>query len=294
MSNTVNYASKYLEMLDRVYKANSVTSILEAGAQKYKMSGESAKNIYLRKMTLQGLGSYSRSAGYDAGDATIEWEAHTISQDRSKKFNLDAMDAVEAYTMIGELGAEFERTHVVPEVDAYRFEKICTVCSLDASADLTDDTIITAIDTGIRTMNDNEVPAEGRVLFVSNTAYSYMKQSGEHYNVRVQPSNGVINRNIEMFDDMPIIKVPSARFYNNFDFATSGAGGFTPNVSAKALNFMIVYAPDVIAITKHQAPKIIMPANNQDYDGWQYCYRLYHDLFIPDNKVNCAYIHSKA
>jgi len=294
MANTVNYAVKYLEMLDRIYKANSATSILEAAQGQYKLSNENEKTVYLRKMTLQGLGDYSRSTGYDSGNATIEWEAHTFAQDRSKKYNLDTMDSKEAMTTITEVAAEFERNHVVPELDAYRFEKICTLCSLDASADLTDDTAIAAVDTGIETLNDAEVPEEGRVMFISNSMYSLMKQSGEYLNIRMTKGDSVINRNINKFDDMPLIKVPSARFYNDFDFAASGAGGFSAAAGSKALNFMIVYAPAILAIVKHSSPKIITPDANQTYDGYEYAYRVYHDLFIPENKVNGAYIHSVA
>jgi hypothetical protein len=294
MSNSIAYASKYLQMLDRVYKSSAATAILEADPENYRLSTTDEKTIYLRKMVLQSLGNYSRSTGYDSGDVTITWESHQFGQDRGKKFNLDAIDSKEAYTSIGEVGAEFERTCVVPELDAYRFEQICTLCSVDATADLTDDTAIAAIDTGIETLDDAEVPKEGRILFVSNNMHTLMKQSGEHFNVRLsQQNNGVINRTITAFDDMPLIKVPSARFYNNFDFAASGAGGFTPAAGSKKLNFMIVYAPVMLAIKRHVAPKIITPDVNQTYDGWTYAYRIYHDLFIPENKINGAYIHKK-
>ena len=294
MGNTIAYASKYLEMLDRIFKANACTAILEASEDKYKFSNEDAKTVYLRTLTLQGLGNYTRASGYDSGDATVAWNSHSISVDRSKKFVLDTLDAREAYQSISELAAEFERTHVIPELDAYRFEKICTLCNVDATADLTDDTAITAVDTGIEALDDAEVPKEGRVMFVSNNMHTLMKQSGEHFNVRLsQQNNGVINRNITTFDDMPLIKVPSARFYNDFDFATSGAGGFTPAAGSKKLNFMIVYAPEVLGIVKHVAPKIIVPDLNQSADGWIYAYRIYHDLFIPTSKLNGVYIHKK-
>jgi hypothetical protein len=295
MSNSIAYVVKYLDMLDRIYKANSVTSILEAAASKYKFSGVQENEIKIRKLVLQGLGSYSRASGYDSGDATVTWETHTFAVDRSKKFNLDTMDSAEAYQTIAELAAEFERTKVAPEIDAYRFEKMCSLCGLDVSANLTDDTAIAAIDTGIQTLNDAEVPVEGRVLFVSNSMYTLMKQSGEHVNVRMsQQNNGTINRNIEIFDDMPIVKVPAARFYNNFDFATSGAGGFTPAAGSKAINFMIVPTQEIIAVKKHVAPKIITPELNQSYDGWIFAYRLYHDLFIAENRLNGTYIHTVA
>jgi hypothetical protein len=295
MANTIAFPVKYLEMLDRIYKASAVTSVFEVNPMAVKFSSEDERTVYLKEMVLQGLGAYTRDTGYDAGTATISWRAYTMSQERSKKFNLDVLDAREAYTSIVEVAAEFERVHVGPEIDAYRMEKLCTDCGLDVSADLTDDTVIQAIDTGIETLNNAEVPQENRVLMVSNNVYNLMKQSGEHFNVRmVQQNNGDINRNITIFDDMPVLKVPSARFYNNFDFATSGAGGFTPNSGAKALNFVIAYLPVIAGVKKHVAPKIIKPEFNADADGWIYAYRLYHDLFVPEQKKNGIYIHSKA
>lgn len=291
MSNTIAYARKYMEMLDRVYKESSVTAILEAAATRYKFSSTNEQSIYLRTLSLQGLGDYSRASGYDSGDATVAWNAHTMAVDRGKKFNLDKLDAQEAYQTMAELGAEFERVHVAPEIDAYRFEKICTLCNVDATADLTNDTIIAAIDTGIQTLDDAEVPKESRVMFVSNPCLTYLKNSSD-INIRISSQdNGVINRKIKMFDDMPLIPVPAARFYNNFDFAASGAGGFSPAAGSKKLNFMIVDAAEVLAVVRHIAPKIIAPDVNQSADGWIYCYRIYHDLFIPTNKLSGAYIH---
>jgi hypothetical protein len=295
MPNTIAFPVKYLQMLDRIYKASAVTSVFEVNPMAVKFASEDERTVYLKEMVLQGLGAYNRATGYDEGTATISWRAYTMTQERSKKFNLDVLDAREAYTSIVEVAAEFERVHVAPEIDAYRIEKLCTECGLDVSADLTDDTVIQAIDTGIKTLNDAEVPQENRALMVSNDVYNLMKQSGEHFNVRmVQQNNGDINRNITMFDDMPVLKVPSARFYNNFDFATSGAGGFAPNGSAKALNFVIAYLPVIAGVKKHVAPKIIKPEFNADADGWIYAYRLYHDLFVPEQKKNGIYIHSKA
>ncbi len=296
MSNSIAYASKYLNMLDRIYKAGSVTAILEAADSKYKFSSENEKTILLRKLSLQGLGDYSRASGYDSGDATVTWESHQFAIDRSKKFNLDSMDAKEALMAIAELAAEFERVHVVPEVDAYRFKKICTLCGIDATADLTVDTVIAAIDAAIEVLDDAEVAKESRVMFVSNPVYTLMKNSGDSINTRMisQSNPSAINRNITTFDDMPIIKVPAARFYQSFDLAASGAGGFSPTAGAKKLNFMITNTSDIIAVTKHVSPKIINPQDNQTFDGWLYGYRLYHDLFIPENKLDSTYIHRKS
>lgn len=298
MANTINYAKSYINMLDSVYKLNSTTAGLEASPNMFKTSDISANSIYIKKMSSDALADYSRAGGYVGGDQTIEWEAHTFSIDRGRKYVLDAMDAEEAYLQAAELAAEIYRTKVIPEVDAYRFSKLVTLGGVDVAADLTYDTAVTSLDTAIATMDDNEVQAEGRILFVSNNYYKLLKQSGEFFNIRTGTQT-VLNRNIEVFDSMPIVRVPTARFKTAFTFldgTSQGetAGGFTPSQAAKDINFMIVSKEAAIGVLKHIAPKIISPENNQNSDGWIYAFRVYHDLFVLDNKVDGVYVHTKA
>ncbi|MGD9276500.1 MAG: hypothetical protein PVJ67_04985 [Candidatus Pacearchaeota archaeon] len=301
MANSISYAKAYKDKLDEIFKAGAVTAMMEAAEGTYKFNPENAQEILLQKVSVNGLGDYSRSNGYVSGDATVTWETHSFGQDRARKFNLDTMDAKEAMFMVGRLMAEIMRTQIIPEIDAYRFHKICNLCSVDATADLTVDTVVNAIDTGVQTLNDAEVPEEGRVLFLSNTVDNLLKNSGEFYKTRVTHDNAVqkIQRKISMLDDMPIIRVPKARFYSAFDFydGESGgetAGGFTPSAGSKELNFMIVPIQYVIGVIRHMDPKLIQPQYNADHDGWIFAPRLYHELFIPENKLGGIYIHKKS
>jgi hypothetical protein len=295
MPNSYSFPVAYQNMLDRIYKAEAVTSDLNLADGKYKFSATDAKTVYIKKLALQGLGNYTRDTGYDSGVMTVTWESHTMGQDRSKKFILDTMDSKEAYITIGEVASEFMRLHVIPEIDAYRIGKICSLCNTDTTGTLTYDTVIKAIRTGVKTLNDNDVPREGRILYVSSEVYQLMQESGEFFkSINVQNNNGVIDTQITSFDGMLIKEVPTSRFYTIFDFATSGAGGFTVNGLGKAINFMIVYKPEIGAVVKHTAPKLVTPELNQSADGWIYGFRMYHDLFIVENKLNGVYIHSKA
>lgn len=280
-------------MLDRVNKYNSALSDLEASPDSVRFSAENARTIYLRKMTLEGLGDYNRTTGYDAGDITVAYEAHTMSQDRSKKFNLDTLDARESMTTMAEVGAEFERLHVAPEMDAYRVHKICNLSGIDATADLTYDTAVSAIRTGIQTLNENEVPREGRILYVSPEMMQLMEDSGEFYkSINVTANNNIIDTQIKGLNGMIVKEVPKARFYQEFTF--SATDGFTPAVGAEALNFMIAHKPSIIAVKKYEEIKFIENKNNADYSGTLMCYRVYHDLFMADNKVGNVYIHKRS
>lgn len=298
MANSVGYFSEYMNMVDRIYKEASCTAIFEANQGEFRTSNVDAKTIYLKEMSLAGLGDYSRSTGYStAGDVTIAWTAYTFAMDRARKFYFDAADEIEAQTSAAELAAEFYRTQVIPELDAYRIEKICTLAGLDVSADLTYDTVIAAIDAGILAL-DNAQAGKNRALLVSNEVYSLMKQSGEFFNARISSqNNGIINRDIVTFDNMPLIRVPSDRFYTNFDFnagATGNAGGFASAAGAKVVNFIMADIKAITAVIKHQAPKLVAPEYNTDADGYVFGLRVYHDLFIPTNKVNGVYVHTKS
>lgn len=301
MANSMSYPVVYKKKMDEVFKASAVTAILEASPDAVSFKGTEEQEFKIQKLALQGLGTYSRTNGYTDGDITETWETHSFGQDRSRKFGLDAMDEKEAFVKIAKVGAQFTREHVAPEIDAYRFHKICSLCSVDATADLTVDTVVNAIDTGVETLDDAEVPQEGRVMFVSNEVYRLMKNSNEFYQTRVTHDNNVqkINRKISMLDDMPIIRVPKARFYSSFTFydgTTEGqeAGGFVPGGSAKQLNFIIAPINILLGIIKYIDPKIVDKKFNTDADKWIYALRVYHELFILENKLSGVYISKKS
>lgn len=294
MANNLAYASAYLMLLDKIYKKESATSAFEANPEAIKFSQENAKTIYLQELSIDGIADYSRASGYVESDVDLVWTAYTLATEWGVKLKLDAVDAENAMIQILQVAAELMRTKVIPQLDAYRFEKLCTTCGLDVSADLTYDTAIDAIDTAISTLDDAEVPQESRVLMISNEMHKLMKQSGEFYNVRISTQANNMNREITMFDNMPIVRVPKARFCNNFTFPTTTAGAFTKTSGSKDLNFVIADRKSVTAVVKNMNAKVIDPNLNSDGDFWVYGFRMFHDLFVPTNKVNGVYVHAKS
>ena len=257
-----------------------------------KFSQENAQTCYIKTITTGGLATYARDTGYVAGITTVAWAAHTIAQDRGIKLNIDALDSKEAMTSILEIAATFTKQDVIPEIDAYRFEKLCTLAGLDVSANLTYDTALAAIDTGIAALDDAEVPVDGRVLFVSNAMYALLKQ-GDPINIRIATAtSGVLNREILVLDGMPLIRVPTGRFCNNFDF--SATDGFSKATGSKNLNFVIADKNSIAAVTKYAAPKIVDKDDNQTADAYLFGYRTQHDLFVQENKKSAVYIHAES
>lgn len=83
MANSITTITKYVPLLDEVYKVSSKTSLLDAPADLVRET-ESAKTVLIAKMVLDGLADYTRNSGFVSGDATLTWESHTFSMDRGR------------------------------------------------------------------------------------------------------------------------------------------------------------------------------------------------------------------
>jgi hypothetical protein len=296
MANSIALATKYVPLLDEIYKREALTSILEKPERVGDFVGANTVKYY--KTSMDGLGAYARTTGYVQGDVTGTWETLELTQDRGRKFMVDAMDNEETINQaFGTLASEFIRTKVVPEIDAYRFAKIAGTSGIQtvAAAALDSSNVIAAIDAATTALDDKEVPSDGRVLYVTPQIYQAIKESASVTRFVAAGDNSV-DRRFGLFDGMSIVKVPQARFYTGitlYDGSTAGqeAGGFVKGGSAANVNFLIVHPTSTLAVTKHAVPRIFDPSVNQDADAWMFQYRIYHDLFVYENKAEGIYLH---
>ena len=299
MANAITTQVDYTDLLDEVYKNAAKTAGLEA-EQGMIRETELAGTFLIAKMSLDALGDYSRATGFVDGDATLTWETHTFSQDRARSFSIDNMDNLEtADIAFGRLAGEFIRTAEVPEVDAYRFSVMAGGAGTEASADLTSSTTAEAVDTAQVVMDDAEVQEEGRILYATSQIIKNIQNSDLFTrNLDITTPSG-INRTIQAYDGMEIVKVPQGRFYSAItmlDGSTGGeeAGGYTKAAGGFDLNFMIVHPSSVISAVKHQKVRVFSPDVNQDKDAYKYDFRIYYDLFVLDNKKDGIYVHTVA
>ena len=298
MANSITLAQQYLPLLDEVYKATSRTALLD----QTRVEIVNGNTVKVFKTSMDGLGTYSRNAGFTLGDVTRTWETMTLSQDRGRTFLIDRMDNEETLDMaFGTLAGEFIRTRVAPEIDAYTFAKLAGTTGISAgtAADITVGTtdVPGLINAAEMQMNEDEVPQEGRILFISETAYAGLRAKISRF---VTNDIRDINNDAEMYDGMRIVRVPQSRFYSAitlYDGTTSGqtGGGYIGTASTGyKINFMIVHPSAVCKVVKHVLPRIFSPDVVQKADAWQFDYRIYHDTFVYDNKKKGIYLHRGA
>lgn len=290
MANTIALAKKYVAMLDEVYKLAALTADLESDASLAR-EGANTNEIVIPKMTLQGLADYSRSGGYVSGDMNLAWETVAFNFDRGRKFSIDSMDNEETIGVaFGRLAGEFLRTKVVPELDAFRFAKYAGLAGVSPAGETLADgaAVIAALRVAASSMDENEVPMEGRILYITPTLKGMVED------LATTASREVLNRFSK------VVPVPQTRFYtviDQLDGTTGGeeAGGYIKDaVSGKDINFMAIHPSAVLQFTKQAVPKIINPELNQTADAWVFAYRSYGLADAFDNKVNAIYLHKKA
>ena len=298
MPNVIELAKQFVPLLDETYQNASLTSDLD-GAAELARQGANANELIIPMLSMQGLADYSRNSGYVDGDVSLTNETVKCNFDRGRMFSVDTMDNLEtAGIAFGRLAGEFIRTKVVPELDAFRFacyagksgiSKVATGATLADGA-----TVLKAIRAANDQMDEDEVPQEGRYLYITPTLMGM-----------VQDLDTTKSREV-LSNFAKLVKVPQTRFYTAIEQKSgkvtgSGdstvdetAGGYVKAAAAKDINFMIIHKAAVIQFPKHIAPKIITPEANQDADAYKFGYRNVGIAELYQNKLAGVYLHHKA
>ena len=139
-------------------------------------------------------------------------------------------------------------------------------------------------------MDSDGVPDDERYLFITPTLLGL-----------VQDMDTTKSREV-LQNFAKVVKVPQSRFYTAItqhsgktaDGSEAAAGGYAMASSAKAINFMVIQKSAVIQYSKHIAPKIIDPADNQTADAYKFSYRHVGIADVYQNKAAGIYLHHKA
>lgn len=304
--NTLATATNFQQALDVLAVREAVTGWMEVNASQVKYTG--GAEVKIPKMTVQGLGDYDRDNGYLMGSSALEYETKKMTQDRGRKFQLDSMDVDETnfVATASSVMGEFQRTKVIPEIDAYRLSKIATeainanvagMVQYGYTPGAANTSALRKVKEGIAAIRD--LGYDGP-LVVHATDSFILELELELANKisTVNFKKGGIITKVPAVDEVPIIPTPANRLVTAIklnDGKTSGQekGGFEKGATAKDINFEIMPLKTPVAISKQDKMRIFDPNTNQKADAWAMDYRRFHDLWILENKVNSIYVSIK-
>lgn len=280
--NNIELSTKYLPLLDEVYKNEVKTSILdgdEATVQK-GLNGE----IKVAKLDMDGLGDFDRNSGYTEGTTSLTWETISYDKERSQKLRVDRLDNEESLgVMVAKLSSEFIRTKVAPETDAARIAKIASVNGISKKEETitTGDAMYSALRAGTNQMDEDEVSTENRILFITPTGKALVDD------LETYKSKSVMERFAH------VVVVPQSRMMTAVKLNTGEENyGYQKADGASDINFLIVEKSAAVT-AMDQFIKYFSPDEDQNGDSHVFPYRNYN-LYghVYENKlagVYCSY-----
>lgn len=303
--NTLAAATIFMQQLDQIAVQDAVTGWMDANSGQVQYNG--GKEVKIPKMTVQGLGTYDRDTGYVQGGVTLTYETREMTQDRGRKFQLDPMDINESNFIptAAAVMAEFQRTYVIPEIDAYRISKIASETITANKAGMIEygytpgaasTSALRKIKEGIkaiRSLYNGPLVCHATPDFIMELE---LELAGKI--TAVTFSQGGINTSVPAVDGVPVISTPSNRMYtaitlNDGKTSSQEGGGYAKGSKAKDINFFICPRTTPIAVTKQDVMRIFDPLTNQKLNAWQIDYRRFHDLWVLDNKLDLIYLNIK-
>lgn len=270
----INLATKFLPYVDEKFTQESKKSLLTnndfewSGAKTvkvYKVS-TSAMNDYDRAGTGEGPSRYGTVAGLDATTETLQ-----LKKDRSFTFAIDKLDTDETAQQLQSATALSRQVRevIVPEIDKYVYNVMCTNAGTKATAKaLTKTNIYDEILAGTTALDDAEVMETNRILLVNPATYTLMKQCKD-ITMETDIGNDMrLKGVIGMLDGCAVIKIPAIRLPEDF-------------------GFMIVHPCATVAPTKLEDYKV-----HEDPPGISGALvegRIVYDAFVLDNKAKGIY-----
>ncbi|MDR2167532.1 MAG: capsid protein [Clostridiales bacterium] len=284
MGNNVNYATIFEGQLAQKYSRELLTGGLTTPNVNF-LGGNTIKIPFL---TLNGYRNHSRDGGFNRQNVRNRNLTRVLTHDRDVEFFVDSMDVDETNQVLAAVNLTnvFETEHAIPEVDAYRLSKIyqdfkAAGGEVDNSA-LNRENILEIFDGYMQQMDEEEVPQEGRILFVTPAVNKLLSQSAELNRImNVIDQDARIKRSVRMLDEVQVVVVPTSRMRSAYDFSD----GFVPAAGSGQIHMMLVHPSSVIAVNKHSYIKLWAPGTHTVGDGYLYQNRQYGDLFVIDTRV---------
>lgn len=285
------YAEQFTQFLAQKYEKELCSdALLHSNPQ---ITFLNAQTIKLPRLTLSGYKDHTRTAGFNAGTISNDWEPKKLAHDRDIEFFVDPMDIDETNLALSVANIQntFENEQAIPEKDCYNFSKLHTELtnfhgSIDSTTVLTAQNILAVFDEEMSKMDDAGVPVDGRILYVTPTVNKLLKAADGIQRMITVNSSNAVNRNVHSLDDVTIKMVQSGRMKTKYNFTD----GCVAAADADQINFILVHPSCVVARDKYAYISLFTPGtDSRTADGYLYQNRNYWDLFLIERKVaGCA------
>lgn len=277
----INLGEKYSKKVQERYAAKSRTDAY--AGHDYDFTG--VKTIKIYSIDTVPMVDYTRSGTSRFGELTElgdTLQEMTLAKDRAFTFSIDEGNKGEQFNIKqanSALKREIDEV-MTPEIDKYRLNAWATGKGLsegfevlEGSASLTKSNILEEIFNAGAAMSDENVPEEGRTLFIKMTDFVKFKLADQVMGADSMAGGIIKNGYKGNIDSMAVVTVPSSHMPAGVNFIIKHKGATVDPVTLKNMRV-------------HKHP---MGVDGDVVEG-----RIIYDSFILDTKAKGIFVHKSA
>lgn len=295
MPNALNYAQAYQAALAQAYPYVLHFAALRSTENdgRYKWTG--ANTIQIPSLSTTGRVDGSRDTiGTASRNFDNAWEPKTLQNHRKWSTLVHPMDIDETNQVasIQNITKVFNEEQKFPEMDAYLVSKVFNdwveaggVADTEA---LTVDNILAKFDAWMEAMDEANVPATGRIWYLTPADNTKLKQAVEKYR-HINNGDASIKRAIENVDNVQLEKVPSALMKTIYDFTE----GHKDGAGAKQIHSLLIHPSAVITPEKYAFAQLDVPSAGSE-GKYVYFEESYDDVFVLNKRKAAIMFNTEA
>ncbi|MGO0904933.1 capsid protein [Clostridioides difficile] len=285
----LNYAKEYSNVLAQAYPYTLNFGDLYATENNGRYRWTGSKTIEIPTISTTGRVDSNRDTiavaqrNYDNA-----WEPKVLTNQRkwSTLVHPADIDQTNHVASIGNITQVYNEEQKFPEMDAYCISKI--YADWTALGKVADTTVITTanvleiFDMMMERMTEARVPENGRILYVTPTINTLIKNAKEiQRTVNIKDGGTSLNRQTTDIDTVKIIKIPSALMKTAYDFTT----GWKAGAGAKQINMSLIHPSAVITPVSYQFSTLDEPRAVTE-GKYLYFEESFEDVFILNKKAD--------
>ncbi len=217
----INLHEKYAKQIQTKFVRESlITGVL---TNSYSFSG--VKTVKISTPITVPMVDYTRSGANRYGTPTEMQDVvqeMTLTQDKSFSLTIDKGNNADqnGIKQAGRMLAQQIAERAVPTMDKYCFDKLAHMAGkiVGNETALTKSNVCERITAGTTYMDDEEVPQDGRTLFVPSETYAKLRLSEEFQKCDSLLGKSLAKGQVGTYDNMSVVKVPRSRWPANVNF----------------------------------------------------------------------------
>ena len=296
----LNYATEYNRALSQMFPYVLNFGALYSTPNNNRYRWINAKTIEIPSISTTGRVPGNRDTiAFAQRNYENAWEPKTLSNERkwSTLVHPKDIDQTNMVSTIANITQVFNEEHKFPEMDAYLVSKIYSdwiklddpVAGGKRTADdtaLTKASVLGVFDSLMLKMDNERVPANGRILYVTHEVNSLLKSAQIDANntlsrqISVESGPNAIDRRVNRLDQVQIVPVPSTLMKTLYKFTEDWA--VAPG--ADQINMFLVHPLAVITPVSYTFSRLDNPSAMSE-GKYVYYEESFEDAFILNKKA---------